>query len=188
MLKSFSISVFSSLSSIAGPVSPAAFRGPVGPRRRFDRGDTIPKSKRDSGDKKTVVLSLGGQRDNSFFIEEPPRSLPSDENLSFCFFHVEETRYCALCHGFAGLQATKYQRNKTPVSLAHHLPFFFYRGNPTVFSCRGNNGGTPVRVFFVWFVVFFCRGNLDRRIVCLFFFFFDRNPCEPTPGRPTLRR
>jgi hypothetical protein len=54
------------------------------------------KSKRDSGDKKTVVLSLSGQRDNSFFIEEPPRSLPSDENLSFCFFHVEGTRYCAL--------------------------------------------------------------------------------------------
>jgi hypothetical protein len=121
-----------------------------------------------------------------FFIEEPPRSLPSDENLSFCFFHVEGTRYCALCHGFAGLQATKYQRNKTPVSLAHHLPFFFYRGNPTVFSCRGNNGGTPVRVFFVWFVVFFCRGNLDRRIVCLFVFFLIETPVSlPRVGPPS---
>jgi hypothetical protein len=53
-------------------------------------------------DKKTVILSLGGQRDNSFFIEEPPRSLPSDENLSFCFFHVEGTRYCALQRNIKG--------------------------------------------------------------------------------------
>jgi hypothetical protein len=42
-----------------------------------------------------------------------------------------------------------------------------------------------VRVFFVWFVVFFCRGNLDRRIVCLFFFLIETPVSLPWVGPPS---